>query len=267
MPPTVASIGQQMLASRTLLERRPVQLALGVLAASTILAIVLAPDVEATSWDWVRLLLIALLGALTVLVFAAAAPADATDRREGLLGAGALVLVALILNLTFSLGTALIFSIGISLVTLVAVTDHGERSAWAMTGALLVTVPTWAWSALEAWTWGLLLLVPLAAIGIISDGHMRAAVALPDTVTSPLTSRGHHLGSWLGVLGAALLALVVALLTDADDGIVTLGAVGAIVFAGIAFATPNPGDDGRQRAITLVDVALLWVALCWIVSL
>lgn len=266
MPLTVASIGQQMLTSRTLLERRPVQVALGVLAVTTILSIALAPETDATSWDWARLLAIAVLGALAVLVFTTTTTARAEDRQEGLIGSGALVLVALILNLTFSLGTALVFSIGISIVTLVAVSRADDRSAWAMTGALLVAIPSWTWSALEAWNWGLLLLVPLAAIGIVSDGHMRAAVALPDTVTSPLTARGHRLGGWLGVLGAALLTLGTALATDAASSVVTVGAVGAMILAGLGFAAPTATADAR-RAIALVDVALLWIALCWIVSL
>ena len=266
MPLTVATIGQQMLTSRTLLERRPVQVALGVLAATTILSIALAPETDATTWDWVRLLAIAVLGALAVLVFASTTAARAEDRQEGLIGSGALVLVALILNLTFSLGTAIVFSIGISIVTLIAISGSDDRSAWAMTGAILVAIPSWTWSALEAWSWGLLLLVPLAAIGIVSDGHMRAAVALPETVTSPLTSRGHRLGGWLGVLGSALLVLGTALVTDADNAVAAVSAVGAIVFAGLGFAAPSVTADAR-RAITLVDVALLWIALCWIVSL
>jgi hypothetical protein len=266
MPLTVASIGQQMLTSRTLLERRPVQMAMGVLAATTVLSIALAPETDATGWDWVRLLAIAALGAMAVLVFATTSAARAEDRQEGLVGTATLVLIGLILNLTFSLGTALVFSIGISIATLVAVTGNDERSAWAMTGTLLVAVPSWTWSALEAWDWGLLLLVPLAAIGIISDGHMRAAAALPATVTSPLTSRGHRLGSWLGVLGGSLLMLCTALVTDADNGAAVVGAVGATILVGLGLTAPSATADAR-RAIMVVDVALLWIALCWIVSL
>ncbi len=264
----VVSIGRQMLHVRLHLDRRPVQVALAVLAIATILSIVLAPDASVSAWDWTRLLVVAALGAYSVLIFAAASDSgtSAAERQSSLAGAGLLVAIALLLNLTFSFGTAVVFSIGITLVTLAAALDRADRSAWAMTGTLLVAVPWWVWSALDAWTWELLVLIPIAAIGIVSDGHMRAAAALPSTISSPLSARAHRFGSWLGVLGAALIALAFGLLTGVDRRILMLGVLGAVALVALDAVAPSSLGSSR-RSVNLIDTALVWLALCWIVSL
>ena len=118
----------------------------------------------------------------------------------------------------------------------------------------VAAIPFWVWSALHAWTWMLLALVPLAAIGIVSDGHIRAAVAQPPEANAMLTPRGHRLAAWVGVLGSALIALA-------------LGAVGAMALIALEAGTSQDAPGGPRRSIVVVDAALLWVALCWIVSL
>ncbi|MBA3276504.1 MAG: hypothetical protein H0T72_11985 [Chloroflexia bacterium] len=269
MPVSLAHVGQHLLAPRTLLRRRPVQIAIGVAAVATILAIVLAPETTPSTWDWVRILLIGLLGTGSVLMFVAAQPpaADAVERRARLLIAAALVTLALAINLTFTLGTALIFSIGFTVVVLIATENRDHRIPRLISGALIAGIPFWVWSALQAWTWGLLLLIPLAAIGVISDGHMRAAVASPEDADSLLTPRAHRLACWLGIFGSALIALVAGLLSDAANGVVALGAVGAIVLVGLEAGTPLSAAPGARTSLALAEAALLWVAICWIVSL
>ncbi|MBA2467837.1 MAG: hypothetical protein H0V37_00355 [Chloroflexia bacterium] len=269
MPVSLAHVGQHLLASRTLLRRRPVQVAIGIAAVATILAVVLAPETTPSTWDWVRILLIGLLGAGSVLMFASALlPAtDAPERRALLLIAAVLVAVALAINLTFTLGTALIFSIGFTVVVLVATENRDYRTPRLVSGALIAAIPFWVWSALQAWTWGLLLLIPLAAIGVISDGHMRAAVAPSEDADSLLTPRAHRLACWLGIFGSALITLVAGLLSGAANGVVALGAVGAIVLVGLEAGTPPSPAPSSQTSVALAEAALLWVAVCWIVSL
>ncbi len=266
----LATVGRHLLASRTLLHRRQVQVAIGIAAIATIVSILLAPDASPSSWDWIRILLIGFLGASSVLMFVSAQllAADSPDRRPRLVIAGVLVAAALLLNLTFTLGTALIFSIGFTVVVLIATGDSAFRTTKTIASAQIATIPFWIWSALEAWTWGLLLLMPLAAIGVISDGHLRTAIGPPAADGSPLSLRAHRLAGWLGVLGSALIVMIAGLLSDASNGVVALGAVGAIVLVGLEAGSPQaPASGLKLSSVAIVDAALLWVAVCWIVSL
>ncbi|MBA3378352.1 MAG: hypothetical protein H0T93_05675 [Chloroflexia bacterium] len=270
MSVSLANVGHHLLASRTLLHRRQVQVAIGIAAIATLLSVILAPDVTPSMWDWIRIILVGILGASSVLMFTAAQllPAESTDRRPRLVIAGALVAMALLLNLTFTLGTALIFSIGFTVIVLIATGDSALRTTKTIASALIATIPFWVWTALQAWTAGLLLLIPLASVAVISNGHMRAAMNMPSDNGSPLTPRGHRLACWLGILGSALIALVAGLLSDASNGVVALGAAGAIVIVGLeAGSPPGPVSGSRSLSPAIVDVALLWIALCWIVSL
>ncbi len=268
MTDSAAQVARQFLHIRRLLSLRRVQIALAVYSVTLIASIPLAPDVEASTSDWVRLIAIGILAALGVLAFASASDRglDESDRRAGLIGAAVVTAFSLILCLTFSLGTALVFSIGISLTTLIATTDIDERSPWALTGALLIVVPAWVWSALDAWSWGLLLLVPIGLIGVVSDGHLRAADALSPTVTSPLTSRGHRLAGWLGVLVAASLIVAFGIPGDSENAVILLGAAGALALVGIDMFSTGGSREAHWR-LPLVDAALIWIVFCWIVSL
>ncbi len=171
---SLATVGRHLLASQTLLRHRQVRRAIGIAAIVAILSIVLAPNASPSTWDWIRILLVGLLGAGSVLTFVAAQSlaADAPDRRPRLAIAAGLVAIALLVNLTFTLGTALIFSIGFTIIVAIATGDRAHRTTRTIASALVATIPFWIWSALQTWTWGLLLLIPLAGIGIISDGHI-----------------------------------------------------------------------------------------------
>lgn len=271
MSVSLATVGHHFLASWPLLRRRRVQAAIVTGVIVILFSIILAPDASPTAWDWIRILLIGLASALSVLMFASAQvlPADSIDRRPRLAIAGALVAAALLLNLTFTLGTALVFSIGFTVVALIAAVDTPFRTSRTIASVLIATIPFWVWSALQAWTWGLLLLVPLAAIGVISTGHMRTAAEPPGASNTSLSPRAHRLASWLGVLGSALIAMVAGLLTDASNGVVALGAIGAIVFVALEAGSPyaSASASSRVSSVAIIDAALLWVALCWIVSL
>ncbi|MEJ7900931.1 MAG: hypothetical protein WKF63_03745 [Thermomicrobiales bacterium] len=265
-----ANVWHHLLASRTLLHRRQAQVAIGIAATATLVSVVLAPNTSPSTWDWIRIIVIGFIGASSVLMFTSAQllPAESIERRPRLVIAGALVAVALLLNLTFTLGTALFFSIGFTVIVLIATSDRTFRTTKIIASALIATIPFWVWSALQAWTAGLLLLIPLAAIAVVSDGHMRAATSTPADNGSPLSPHGHRLACRLGILGSALIALIAGLLSDASNGVVALGAIGAIVLVGLeASSQLRAGSGSLTRSLAIVNVALLWVALCWIVSL
>ena len=266
---SVANLGTHMLAWRSLLARKPVQIAIAVATLAILLSIILAPDTSPTTWDWVRIIVIGVSGAAAILTFITARTEslDTQSRQQRLIAAAVFFGIALILNLTFSFGTTIIFSIGVTVLALIAASERDLRSSWMMTGALIALVPFWVWSALDAWTGGLLLLLPFATIAIISDGHMRAAVGLSEDRESLLSPRAHRLASWAGILGMALIVLITGLLTDASNGVVTLGAVGAMVLIAIEAGAPQSSGSGPRRAVAIADAALVWVALCWIVSL
>lgn len=270
MSVSLATVGRHFLASRPLLQHRQVQRAFAIAAIATIVSIVLAPNASPSVWDWIRILLVGWLGAASILMFVAAQTlrSNDPDRRPRLTIAAALVAFALLINLTFTLGTALIFSLGFTIIVVIATGDGAYRTTKIIASALIATIPFWIWSALQTWTWSLLLLIPLAGIGMISDGHMRAALGPPADDGSRLSLRAHRLAAWLGVLGSALIALLAAVVSDTSSGVVALGAVGAITLVGLEAGSRQPTASAtRTSSITIVDAALLWVALCWIVSL
>ncbi len=270
MSVSLAAFGRHFLASRTLLNRRQVQIAIAIAVIATFLSIVLAPDASPSTWDWIRIVLVGVLGTAAVLMFVMAqfVAADSPDRRPRLTIAAVLVAFALLVNLTFTVATALIFSVGFTVIVLIATSDSGLRTTKTIASTLIATIPFWVWSALQAWTWGLLLLIPLAAIGVISDGHIRAAMGLPSDDGSLLSARAHRLAAWLGVLGSAFIAMIAGVSSDASNSVVALGAVGAIVFVGLEAGSPLSSASGSRISSTaIIDAALLWVTVSWIVSL
>lgn len=266
---TSVNPGRHLRASRSLLGQRRVKSAFAASVLAAFLAVMLAPDSSPSAWDWTRLTLILALGAGSVLLFelAQGAHVEEADRQQRLIVAGVLVAATIALNLTFTLGATLIFSIGITILALLAGSDVSVRSRWPVLAVLLAAIPIWVWSALQAWTWRLLLLIPLVAITVIIRGHIRAATASDVAPGDPLSQRAHRLASWAGILGAAMLVAIAGMLTSASVGAIAIGALGAIALVALEAGTSGAARSDPRWSIALVDVAMVWVALSWIVSL
>lgn len=256
-------------AGRQILARRPVQFGIGIVAISLLLSILLAPEASATGWDWLRLWLSAICGGLALLLLSLSQRDAATtpDGQQQVLLAGVLVVAGFAINLTFSLGTTGFYVLGLIVagtLCLVRQTATSERDSGAIVATL---VPFWVWSALDAWTIGLLVLLPLIVVGVIVDGHMRRA-ASPDPASDPLTPRGHRLAAWLGVLGSALGIALLSLLTSHALAISALAGVGAVVLVALEAASPSPAEGSwRVSSVTIIDAAMAWIALCWLAGL
>ncbi len=269
MPIDLSNLSRQLLASRRHLTQRTVQALVALAAALILLSLLLAPEVTPGGWDWFRILLISLLGATALIMFVTSQDHDLSlgERQQHLVVAGVLLILALILNLTFSFGTTIIFSIGMSVIALMVVNTGTYRDPRTIAAALAALIPFWIWAALEAWTAGLFFLVPLGLVALVTDSHMRLA-ARPDSSARSLSRRGHRLAAWTGVLGAALLLALASLAFDTAFGPAAIGAVGAMVLVGIEAASPAPSlGNWRVSSVAVIDVALLWITLSWIVSL
>ena len=238
-------------------------------AFATILSVMLAPSGSPSVWDWTRLAFILAFGAGSVLLFTLAqrAHVEEADRQQRLIVAGVLVAATIALNLTFTLGSTLVFSIGITVVALLAGYDRSARAPRLIVAFLLAAIPIWVWSALQAWTWRLLLLFPLVAIAVIVRGHIRAATDSDAASGDPLSQRAHRLAAWAGMLGAALLIAIVGMLTTAATGAIAIGAIGLIALVALEAGTSSTARADRRWSIAIVDVAMVWIALCWIASL
>ncbi len=269
MPIDLSNLGRQLLASRRFLALRPVLALLALAWMLIFLSLVLAPETSPDGWDWFRVLLISVLAGVALLLFALSQDhgQPLEDRRQQLAAAAVLLILALILNLTFSFGTTIVFSIGISAIALMVVNTGSFRNPRTIGTALAALIPFWIWAALDAWTAGLFVLVPLGLIALVTDSHMRLA-AQPDSSARSLSRRGHRLAAWTGVLGAGLLLTLAAVAFDTAFGPAAIGAVGAMTLVGIEAASPMPSlGNWRVSSVTVIDVALLWITLSWIVSL
>lgn len=273
MSQVLASLWQQIRISVTLFRLRAVQ-RIGIAAfVITVLAVSLAPDAAPSGWDWTRIILIVCTAMVALLCFLASRDpgVPSGDQQLRLFATAILVTLALLLNIVFGLGAAIAFSIGFTLIALLAQSETLGRTPWLLCGALGIVIPFWIWTALNAWHIGLLMLVPLGVIALISDAHMRDAAACPVPGPAPpstMTARGHRLASRLGILAAAMLMLVAGLPGSGSSSWLAAGAAGAVI--GVALEAGLPRTRGVSmgwRSVLLCDAALAWIAICWLASL
>jgi len=266
---SIATIWLQIIHASRLLRERTVQR--NVLAGFVVLvaAILLAPSDDVTGWDWLRLLLMGVLATLSILTMSASRHVRIRleTRQARIVGASILFILALLVGLTFGLGSAAIFSLGFSLVTIQALNLRRDQAPWQLVGLLVLLIPFWVWTALGAWTGGLLLLLPIAALALIGDEHMRQAASPHPEPGDPLSWRAHRLASWIAILLAAALTLIVALTTSIPDTWVAIGALGAIGFIALEIGYPRADDAPRDYSVLFADLAFVWIVFCWLVSL
>ncbi|MDQ3541464.1 MAG: hypothetical protein M3440_12330 [Chloroflexota bacterium] len=273
MPQILESLWRQVRISISLFRFGAVRL-VGITAfLITVLAIFLAPGASPTGWDWTRMLLI--LGTATVAMVCFLASRDTEpssgSQQQRLFVAAFLVTCSLLLNITFGLGTAITFSLGFTLVALLARLDSRGRSPWLLCSPLGVIIPFWIWTAFDAWHVGLLLLVPLGVIALVSDGHIRDAVvdeAAASQTPAAISSRAHRLASWLGILASAVLILIAGLPGNNSSSWLVMGAIGAVIGVALQAGLPRMQRmSTMRRSILLCDAALAWIAVCWLASL
>lgn len=272
MPQAIESLWRQVRVSILLFRFGAVRL-VGITAfLLTVLAIVLAPDASPSGLDWTRTLLILGTATLALLCFLASrdTASPSQSQRQRLFAAALLITCSLLLNMTFGLGTAIAFSIGFTLVALLAQMDNQGRSPWILCGVLGIVIPFWIWTAFGAWHAGLLLLIPLGAVALVSDGHMRDAVldARPSQPPAAMSPRAHRLASWLGILASAMLILIIGLPGDNSSSWLVAGAIGAVICIALQARLPRMRRVPTvQRSILLCDAALAWIVVCWLASL
>jgi len=273
MSQVLASLWQQIRISVTLFRVRAIQTIGFAALVIAVLAISLAPGASPSGWDWTRIILIVCTATVALLCFVASRDPGTTseNQRQRLFAAAILVTIALLLNIVFGFGAAITFSIGFTLIALLTQLHTSERAPWLLCGALGVIIPFWIWTALNAWHIGLLLLAPLGAIAVVSDGHMRDATACSPTVPIPpstMTAHGHRLASRLGILAAAMLILIAGLASSGSSSWLAAGAVGAVVAVGLEAGLPRiAGVPMERSSVLLCDAALTWILICWLASL
>jgi len=230
---------------------------------------ILAPGQIVTGWEWTRLLLVGVLATLSILSFAASRHVRISleTRRLRILGASALLILALMISLTFGIGSTAIFAVGFTIITLQGVNDRRGTSPWLLIASLCFLIPFWVWTALDAWSGGLFLLVPIAALGLIGDQHMRDSVTPGTQDNDPLSWRAHRFGSWIAILLTALLVAGLGLFTHAGNGWTSLGALVAVGLVAIEAGYARPDHEPRRYAVVLCDMAFIWLAFSWLVSL
>ncbi|HYJ12271.1 MAG TPA: hypothetical protein VEW66_01675 [Thermomicrobiales bacterium] len=256
-----------VVASRQILARRSAQVGMALVVGSLLLSIVLAPGTTASGWDWVRLWLAAFCGGAALLTTHLAQRSNPAQpiRQQFLVLAAVLVVIASVLNLTFSIGTTALFTLVLIVAGYLTLLERTPMTGRDSGAIIAVLVPFWVWSALDAWSPGLLVLLPLVVIGVVVDGHMRRTTP---TTADALSPRGHRLAAWLGVLGSALGIALLSLLTNHAVATSALAGAGAVILIGLEAASPSPAEGPwRVSSVAIIDAAMAWIGLCWLAGL
>jgi hypothetical protein len=138
---------------------------------------------------------------------------------------------------------------------------------WLLCATLVTLIPFWVWAALDAWDPGLMLLIPLAALAYLSGGHMRDAYDAPPPDGRVLSSRGHRLGAWMGILLGGLLVVIAGLIGTSSYPWISLGGISAAIFIALEAGIPRPEEQPGRYSAALCDGAFVVAAICWLISI
>lgn len=235
--------------------------ALGVLLSLALIVVagLLAPGESPGVWAWTRVLLAWLLVAVALSTIAGTPhESGEVSRISPLLVWGSLML-AVVVSLTF---TALAATLAVILLLVLLFnlrTGNAPQPAvfWLFAAVL---APLWVWSAFEAWTQWLLMLIPIGAVGL---------VALEHAIRATQVANGHseRLAGWIAIVGVGAMLLTVALLSGIPPGWVATGAIAAVMLAALDVFVVYRIARYRVPTVALPVVALLSLAFGWLVAL
>ena len=230
----------------------------GVLASLAIVVVagIVAPGDGPGPWSSLRVLAIWLLLSLSLATIIGVGTGHRTAREASPLVVWGALVLAILIALTFDVLALSLTVLGMILLLVTAPTSNHALTFWTV---VVTITPLWVWSAFEAWDRWLLMLVPIAAIGLVSLEHAvragHAGGSMPET-----------LAAWLGLLALAGATLLVALLGPIDPSWSTSAALSVATLAGIDLARAR-FRSVRLSPVVLPAFALALIAFGWLVAL
>lgn len=269
MPTTLGLVWHQVLASFHVFRDRTTQICVITSLVMTLIAIVSVPDANPGFLGGVSVLVIGAVAVLSIVTFVASrqpaiSPPDSQHRVTAAFTFG---VVALTLNLLLSLWSTIILALGLILLAGQAVRTRPNTFPWLMCATLVTLIPWWVWSALDSWDARLLLLLPLAALAYLSGGHIRDAYQRPAEAEPVLSTRGHRLGAWMGMLLGGILIVVAGLIGHSSYAWIALGGIAMAVFVAIEAGISRPDDQPGRYAAAICDGAFVVAAVCWLMGI
>lgn len=269
MPTTVVLVWNQVLLSLHVLRDRTAQACALTSLFMAIIAISSAPGADPGFWSWLVLLLIGALSMVAIITFVASRHplAPPANRQHRVTAAFTLGVSALILNIFFGLASTILLGIGMVMLAWQAARIRPGTFPWLLCATLIILIPWWIWTALDAWDPGLFLLIPLAALAYLSGGHIREAYAEPDDEGRPLSTRGHRLGAWMSVLLGGILIVLAGLVGSSSYAWIALGGIVMAVSVAIEAGISRPEDQPGKYSAAITDGAFVIAAICWLISI
>ncbi|HEV2072447.1 MAG TPA: hypothetical protein VGR29_02285 [Thermomicrobiales bacterium] len=269
IPTTVLLVWNQVLSSLHVLRDRTAQACALTSLIVTLIAIATVPDIVPGFWDWFFLLLIGALSMVAIITFVASRQASVApaDRQHRVTAAFTIGVIALVLNIFFELSSTILLGIGMVMLARQAVRVRPGTFPWLLCATLVILIPWWVWSALDAWHPGLFLLIPLAALAYLTGSHIREAYATTDDAPRPLSTRGHRLGAWMGMLLGGILIVIGGLIGSSSYGWISLGGIAMAVAVAVEAGISRPEDQPGKYSATICDGAFVIGGLCWLISI
>ena len=269
MPSTAVLVMNQILSSLHMLRDRTAQIAAVTSLCMTIIAISTAPSRSPGFWPWFGLLLIGALTMLAILTFVASRHPiiSSSSRQYRLTAALTLSAGALALNLLFGFWSTMLLAAGMMLIARQSIRVKPGSFPWLMCATLITLIPWWIWTALGTWDTGLIVLFPLAALAWLSGGHIREAYDDQTDSEHLLSSRGHRLGAWMGMLLGGILIVVAGLIGSSSYAWISLGGIAMVIAVALEAGIPRPEHRPGRYSAAICDGAFVAAALCWLVSI
>lgn len=228
--------------------------------AIVITAGVVAPGSAPGAWVWLRVIAVTLLVGFALASIASTMD-DGRHRNDTILPflVWGSLLVGIAISLTFTVLTATLAIL--TLVLLLVQLSSGARQQGMVFWTVIVLVtPLWVWSAFDAWNNWLLMLVPVAAIGVVSLEHALRSGRAGD-------SEPRQAAAWIGLVSIGAGLLVLTLLNDIDPSWIIAGNVVLVVLAISDLLLTRQGRPKRLPAVWLPAVSLVTLTLAWLLAL
>lgn len=268
-PNTPVLVWQQVMASVRVLGDRSAQVSALTALLMTMISIEIAPDARPGAGSWIGLLGIGALAMLAIVTWVASNarrlhPADRQHRRTA---AVTFAVVALLANLFFGFWSTALLAAAMIAVARQTRSLRPGTFPWLLNATIVTLIPWWAWTALDSWDPGLLILAPIAALAFLTGQHIREAYAPPPAEERLLSERAHRYGAWMGMLLGGILVIVAGLVGESERGWLALGGVTmALAVALEAGSRLSPTHPGRTSA-AISDLAFAILAVCWLTSI
>lgn len=150
---------------------------------------------------------------------------------------------------------------------LIILSITSERRPFVTAALSIFGIPWWIWLAADSWTWELLLLLPIVALGLLAVSHLLDSHAWPQDDERILSQRAHRAAAWITIALTGIMVVLAGMYTGVSRPWLALAGITLAAAVPLEAGMGTTSEGSAKPGLRIVSGAYLVTVACWLIGI